>query len=344
MLPSFRKLVESLANSNEANHARHLLEDDEALFSQIVISIDSKNQNITKLLRAMHIISVASFGPVGKIDLYLKAFKGILSNSDTIRDVIDSIKRMTPDALTTFIDTIEEAMETGNPELDLEGWLNQESDSELLREMRDIQQQASSLADRSNKSGKPVRSSYAVHSKGLRTTVIAQKVQLSYEKSTLSKEDMEFTALVDRLSKALEQYFTFDNPQDLFLNEVWLYDSISPYRDAFTPRPRFAIERALSAPQDYLESCDIDEEALSANRPATAILYQMYLESGTLINISDIWTAFFSIAGGEDGEGFDERTALMLFYRGLADLKLLGMVKQSKKKVDHLAKTSWKGL
>jgi origin recognition complex subunit 3 len=33
-----------------------------------------------------------------------------------------------------------------------------------------------------------------------------------------------------------------------------------------------------------------------------------------------------------------------MFYRGLADLKSLGMVKQSKKKADHLAKVAWKGL
>jgi origin recognition complex subunit 3 len=35
---------------------------------------------------------------------------------------------------------------------------------------------------------------------------------------------------------------------------------------------------------------------------------------------------------------------LMLFYRALADLKLSGMVKPSRKKTDHLAKMAWKGL
>lgn len=344
MLPSFRKLVESLANEQATTLARGLLEDDEILFREIEKTLDSKDQNITKLLRAMHVLSVASPGSGGKIDLYLKAFKGNLSGSDTVRGVLDSVKKMSAESLIAFIEHIKGAMKAGNPKLDLEGWLEEAQDSELLQKMRDIQNQVTHLVEESAKTGKLVRSSYAVHSKGLRTTVIAQKVQLSYEKSTLSMEDIEFTALIDHLSKVLEQYFTFDNPQDFFLSEIWLYDSISPYRDVFTPRPRFAIERALSAPQDYLDSCEADGEALSANKPATAILYQMYLESGSLVNISDIWTAFFSIVGGDDGEGYDERTALVLFYRGLADLKLLGMVKQSKKKVDHLAKSVWKGL
>jgi len=33
-----------------------------------------------------------------------------------------------------------------------------------------------------------------------------------------------------------------------------------------------------------------------------------------------------------------------LFYRGLAELKYLGMIKNSRKKTDHLTKLAWKGL
>jgi len=344
MLPSFQKLIDSLANSQTADLARELLEDDDALFREVEKSLNSKHNDLTRLLRSMHILSVASAGSVGKIDLYLKAFKNTLSDSDTVSGVLDSIKKMTPQGSLAFIEKIKGAMETGNLNLDLEGWLEEAQESELVQAMNDIQEQVISLIQESAKKGKPVRSSYAIHSKGVRATVVSQKVQLSYEKSSLSQEDVKYTALVDRLSEALEQYFTFESPQEWLLSEIWIYDSISPYRDVFAPRPRFALERALSAPQDYLDSCDAEGDALSANKPATAILYQLYLESGSLVNISDMWTAFFSIVGGEDGEGYDERTALMLFYRGLADLKLLGMVKQSKKKVDHLAKTAWKGL
>jgi origin recognition complex subunit 3 len=86
------------------------------------------------------------------------------------------------------------------------------------------------------------------------------------------------------------------------------------------------------------------EEGLSSTHPATAILYQSYLEAGSLINMADLWTTFYEITSGGEGDERDEREALMQFYRALADLKLLGMVKQSKKKADHLAKVAWKGL
>ena len=38
------------------------------------------------------------------------------------------------------------------------------------------------------------------------------------------------------------------------------------------------------------------------------------------------------------------KEARALFSRALAELKYMGMVKNSRKKADHLAKLSWKGL
>jgi origin recognition complex subunit 3 len=39
-----------------------------------------------------------------------------------------------------------------------------------------------------------------------------------------------------------------------------------------------------------------------------------------------------------------ERLALALFYRSLAELRMLSFVKPTKKKMDCLAKAAWKGL
>ena len=95
--------------------------------------------------------------------------------------------------------------------------------------------------------------------------------------------------------------------ETLFLSEVMIYDLKSPHTEVFQPKPRLAIERALASPHDYL-GCDCcsgvegSHGALSATQPATAIVYQMYLESGTLINVSDLWSAFHAIAGDGDEE------------------------------------------
>jgi origin recognition complex subunit 3 len=297
-----------------------------------------------KLIRKMCVLTTATVEPIGKIELYLKAMKDTLNDSETVRSVLDAVKRMSPESLLAFLKRIQEVIENGNSDFDLERWADEES--EFLNEVTDIKAKAFELAEEAEQAGRPIRSSYTAHSKGMRTTVIDQKVHLSFEQSTLSKQDLEYTTLVDKLLEVLKRYFTFENPQDMFLSEVWLYDLALPYKDVFTPRPRYSIERALSSPQDYLPSYEAKENSLSSSDPSTAILYQLYLESGSLVNIADLWTAFASMIGGEEGdaEGSDERAALMLFYRGLSDLKLLGMIKQSKKKVDHLGKSTWNGL
>jgi origin recognition complex subunit 3 len=342
MLPSFQILVEVLVANQDFSLAKALLEDDKILLKEMKNSFNSRHHQITQILRSLHIITKASSEHVETIDLYTKAFQGTLGESNIVRDILDSVQIERPETLATFIGRIREAIELGCAELDLDGWANDEAD--CLTELASVQDEVEYLVTESASTGIPIRSSYSAHSKALRTTVVSQRIQLSYEKSRLSKEDVAYTALVDRLSAVLKQCFVFPNPNNIFMNEAWLFDSLSPYKDVFTPRPRFTVEEALSSPQVYLNSCEVPSEALASNRPATTILYQMYLESGNVINIYDLWTAFYNTVGGEDGEGYNERTALMLFQRGLADLKLLGMIKQSKRKVDHLAKSSWRGL
>lgn len=91
-----------------------------------------------------------------------------------------------------------------------------------------------------------------------------------------------------------------------------------PYIDAdskqvFAPRPRSTIERGLSQPQDYLAcscctSADGEEVGIRGTQPPTSIIYQLYLESGALINIYDLWSAFYSVIAGDE-EDFDVPTA-----------------------------------
>ena len=340
MLPSFRKRVEDLLAENNATRARNLVENDEALFNEIEMCFAAKNKCIINLLRAMHVLSNSGFDVGGVTSLYMTACTGTLHDSDILQNMFNSVKRMTPSDVINLARRISEAIENGSSELDLDSWSD-----EFYEAIVDIQTQVMALVKEAAETEAPIRSTYTSLSKAVRTTVVAQKVQLRHELSKFSKLDTEFTTLIDRLSQVLEQFITFETPQDLFLHEAWVYDSKSPYRDVFAPKPRFAIERALSVPHDYLgcRCCKASIEGLSSSQPVTAILYQLYLETGSLINIFDLWSAFLAIVGGED-DGFDERAALVLFYRGLADLKLLGMIKQSRKKTDHVAKLAWKGL
>lgn len=342
MLPSFRNLVGRNFSIRPA-FVRELLNDDEVLTQTIDASLTSGTTEVMKMLRVIHLLNSISPEDSTPIELYLTAFDGTLSTSDFVQRALESTKRMDPGEVLAFLKQVESVIETGCPETDLSGWAEDASD--ILQGLAAIAKEVGLLVQESKKTNNPVRSSYAIHNKGLRTTVVAQRVQLSYEKSNLSKQDQAFTTLVDDLTKILQNLFTCPQPDDLFLSEIWLYNAMSPYEDVSTPRPRHAVEHALTSPHDYLDcACCKPDEGLSATQPATASLYQMYLQAGSLVNIADLWTTFLDNQNQNDDEDFDEREAIVQFYQGLVDLKLLGMVKHSKKKVDHLAKVLWEGL
>jgi origin recognition complex subunit 3 len=213
--------------------------------------------------------------------------------SPLLRETMLSIKKMPSDKLVQLLDSL--------------------ADYDLYLPF-DLVPYQDELAEiiQSNDSTTPLRSQHDVRNESLRTTVVAQKVLLSKHKATLTEQDKAYSDLNSRFHDDIEKYFTtaFIDPQDLFLSELFIYDLKSPHTEVFQPRPRFAIERSLSSPFDYLgcDCCGPDrahdgETALASTQPATAILYQLYLESGALINVSDLWSAFNAMVGEEDEEG-----------------------------------------
>ena len=164
------------------------------------------------------------------------------------------------------------------------------------------------------------------------------------------------------------------SPFTTFLAESYTLTSKSPLSQTIHPRARACLERALTRPADYL-ACDCctasDDPNLSmtgvsdpAALPPTSLLLTMVNEAGVLVNVRDLWDAFRATHAQphssrppsrdaqeegedvEDQDAIDERRILALFYRSLAELRYLGLLKQSKRKpgVELLQKTSWMGL
>ena len=160
------------------------------------------------------------------------------------------------------------------------------------------------------------------------------------------------------------------SPFHHFLAESYTITSEFPLSHIIHPRPRSCLERALTRPADYLgcECCTTngssmeEGESRKTNLPPTTLLLNMLNEAGVLVNVRDLWDAFREsmsrgrnleaernddgeAEGDEDGDT-DERQILTLFYCALAELRYLGMIKQSKRKpgVECVQKTAWMGL
>ncbi|KAL1867592.1 Origin recognition complex subunit 3 [Paecilomyces lecythidis] len=330
-LPSFRKFCEVLLDDGKSGHVRSLLDDDTFLFEETKRSLQMNQEQMRDLFQSVRVVAfINDFLKVAKeispVQLAVLGLAGELRDSLVIEQVLSATREQDSASLQNLFKKLKALLNT-SPELwkiieDLEAFLD------------------------SNQSAGTLKSGYNSSTSITTTTVVKQQVKLRKSQAKLSREDSEYTAILDRLYTGLKAHFdrTLVRPQELFLNEVFLFDLKNPLKDTFAPKTRFAVERVLSNPFDYLLSSSANSDGQpSAMQPITATLYQLYLESGNLVNVYDLWHAFCATIGGESDD-FDERMALTLFYRALSELKLLGMVKTSRKKVDHVAKTAWRGL
>ncbi|KAJ5902401.1 hypothetical protein N7495_002929 [Penicillium taxi] len=331
-LPSFRMFCEDLIEAGSPDAARGLLENDEHLLQQALSHVEAGQQTMHEVFRAVLLIykclqHTQGVKKASVADLSVRALAGELNDSPLLEDMLATVRTLDSEKLQEVLATLPENM----------------SDHAALST---IQADLKTMLESHPDSG-PLRSEYNINSSVAKTTVVQQRILLSKGKVNLSKQDTEYTKIIDRLVGALHEYFaeTLIPPQDLFMHEAFLFDLRSPLKETFTPRPRFVLERALASPFDYLISSSeaTMETRISSKQPATAILYQLYLESGALVNVHDLWQAFHGVFES-DHNNFNDRVVMSLFYTALSELKSFGMIKNSRKKTDHLAKSSWMGL
>ncbi|KAF2719939.1 hypothetical protein K431DRAFT_286249 [Polychaeton citri CBS 116435] len=348
---SFKMWAQDHLDDGDFAVVRKALEDDSNLVELARKHISLGQLALLEIVQAVNLLLVLqshlktqTVSSIKRSALYIQAMTAKLRDSTFVRNLFLSIRRLPSDSAQGLLTSI----------LEIQGLPR-----DVTEKLKHISETLDDLvASQDANSRAPLRSENDIKNSTLRTTVIAKKVELSKHKSTLSKQDAAYTALLRSLTDALETHLSsvLQNPKHFLFNEIFLYDLRSPHREVFTPRPRHAIERALASPHDYLacECCapdgergdlDSDEATLSGTQPATAILYQLYLESGSLINVSDLWQAFQAVLD-EDNSTNDQQAGVTkaLFQRSLAELKALGMVKPTRRKVDHIQKVMWKGL
>lgn len=299
---------------------------------------------VSSALRTLLVLEAAGALNSNFPSAYADAVTGgvLVSDQSTLAD---KIRRMDDRTLHEFLVRAAKIYGEGDGSLNLGPTAEPEHDA-LQGALTDLSNELATIQEAAKRQGKTLRSKYGGQSKIMRTTVIAQRVQLSKDSAALNEEDKKFSQVVFETVKVLAANLTVQAPQEVLFSEAWIYDTKSPSRDVLVPRPLVVFERCLTRPQDYLgcECCQGDGEGhqgaggLRSTMPATSILYQLYLETGNLINVADLWAAFHGVVSQEES---DERKVLVLFYRALAELRALGFVKASKKKTDHMAKIKW---
>lgn len=384
--PSFKQLCENLVAENTKTagaNVINLLDDDDAILSEIqttlkkgfhsFVSTSRVIYSFSDLYQQLSLYEPSMRKPRLEVEAQLYQAMDDLTNCQVFEKVRDHI-------LSSELSNVKEVLETCETSvitvLELQEVLR-------LLELEDNKEPvlfAPNIGVSGPNAASPTTG--AEHGKSTRKARGPTKVSRQKSKTVVS--------VVQNLINTLERklWTSSLNLSSLLFHEAYVLSSRAGLlKQNFVPQPRAAIERALLKPDDYL-TCDSfdqvnhttpafngevdmvpDEAQLPKDsRPPASILFALLQEAPTIINVRDLFDAFFSrlnVAGKEYDqtvEGSNSKTTMSLFYQALAELKMVGMVKAStgaqvKKRavggrgvkaapqeIDFIAKTSWVGI
>ncbi|CAM4532366.1 unnamed protein product [Eretmochelys imbricata] len=181
-----------------------------------------------------------------------------------------------------------------------------------------------------------------------------QKTLLELKESKRSKKLTKFEMLrfevVDFIDSLVRSYLAPAEMQTL--NEVVYFHTANTLREHLNAAPRIALHTALNNPYCYLKNQTLksDVGCISNTAPDICIVYKLHLECGRLINLVDWLEAFSTVVTAVEGTDPDSVATDQVdeiiharFIRAVSELELLGFIKPSKQKTDHVARLTWGG-
>uniref|UniRef100_A0A8C8RQZ1 Origin recognition complex subunit 3 n=1 Tax=Pelusios castaneus TaxID=367368 RepID=A0A8C8RQZ1_9SAUR len=181
-----------------------------------------------------------------------------------------------------------------------------------------------------------------------------QKTLLELKESKRSKKLTKFEMLrsevVDFIDSLVRSYLVPAEMQPL--NEVVYFNTANILREHLNAAPRIALHTALNNPYCYLKNQTLksDTGCISNTAPDICIVYKLHLECGRLINLVDWLEAFSTVVTAVEGTdpasvATDQVDEIIhaRFIRAVSELELLGFIKPSKQKTDHVARLTWGG-
>ncbi|NWU10872.1 ORC3 protein, partial [Cephalopterus ornatus] len=181
-----------------------------------------------------------------------------------------------------------------------------------------------------------------------------QKTLLELKESRRSKKLTKFEMLrfevVDYIDSLVRKYLV---PADhRTLHEILYFNTAAVLRGHLNAAPRTALHTALNNPHWYLknQALKCDGGSISNKAPDICIVYKLHLECGRLINLVDWLEAFSTVVMAGEEPNADRASSDQMddiiharFIRAVSELELLGFIKPSKQKTDHVARLTWGG-
>lgn len=176
--------------------------------------------------------------------MYIKALKGVLKDSTFYRDALLQMKRLDSKGLQTILSLAAGVLFRMPPS----AWeISPDSFADILEELEKLVYEDPEFRLEHN-----IISPSIIHEPS--TPSKNNRQPSSRGQAAPSQKEEIYLKLLAQAHEMLQNYLekALISMQEIPFHEILFYDQRIPHRDALNPRPRFALERALSSPHDYL--------------------------------------------------------------------------------------------
>ncbi|NXK95658.1 ORC3 protein, partial [Formicarius rufipectus] len=344
-LPSFRSYVEK----QESEKQIALLTSDNFLKEEsqkLLEDLHVYHYNYVSVLRCLHVFtsSLPKY-PLGKQirDLHCACLENPVWETEEYESSLQLARMLNKSDLVTLLQQcVEILLSSSGKEFDK----TVEKLKEFLTQFQNLEAEAFQERDVSVSSLKELQKKTDLYH--------LQKTLLELKESRRSKKLTKFEMLrfevVDYIDCLVRKYLV---PADhRTLHEILYFNTASVLREHLNAAPRTALHTALNNPHWYLknQALKCDGGSISNKAPDICIVYKLHLECGRLINLVDWLEAFSTVVMAAEAPNADTAPSDQVddiiharFIRAVSELELLGFIKPSKQKTDHVARLTWGG-
>ncbi|XP_069454403.1 origin recognition complex subunit 3 isoform X3 [Ovis canadensis] len=344
-LPSFRRYVEKQSSQKQVallTSDRSLKEETQSLLENLHVY----HTNYFLVLRCLHqFTSSLPKYPLGRQirELYCMCLEKNIWDSEEYASVLQLLRLLAKDELMAMLQNCfkvfqsSSAKELGNTAKKIE---------EFLAQFQSLDAETKEEEDTSQLQSKGLQKTDLYH---LQKSLLEMK-----ELRSTSKRQTKFEVLreqvVSFVDSLVREYLLPPDTQPL--HETLYFSSAHTLRQHLNAAPRIALHTALNNPYYYLknEALRSEEGCIPNVAPDICIAYKLHLECSRLINLVDWSEAFATVVTAAEkmdanSVTSEERNEVIhaRFIRAVSELELLGFIKPTKQKTDHVARLTWGG-
>ncbi|XP_007195995.1 origin recognition complex subunit 3 isoform X2 [Balaenoptera acutorostrata] len=344
-LPSFRRYVEKQASEKQVallTNERFLKEETQSLLENLHVY----HTNYFLVLRCLHqFTSSLPKYPLGRQirELYCTCLEKNILDSEEYASALQLLRMLAKDELMA---TLQKCFKVFKSSSEKQLGNTAKRIEEFLAQFQSLDEAKEEEEDTSESQSKGLQKTDLYH---LQKSLLEMK-ELRRTSKRQTKFEVLREQLVSFIDSLVREYLLLPETQPL--HEVLYFSAAHTLRQHLNAAPRIALHTALNNPYYYLknEALRSEEGCIPNVAPDICIAYKLHLECSRLINLVDWSEAFATVVTAAEkmdanSVTSEERNEIIhaRFIRAVSELELLGFIKPTKQKTDHVARLTWGG-